>query len=183
MAEYVQLEIKIDDKGSFKKVAVKADDLDEAVKRVKKSVDELDGNLVNMAQETQVFQAITTAAERLYSAFKGLTSEYALQQQSEARLAQAMRNTMGASDEEIESIKRLADAQERSGIVAADVQIAAAQELAIYLELSSSLKTIIPVLNDMVAQQLGVGASAESATQIADEFATGSGFPDIQPLP
>lgn len=97
----------------------------------------------------------------------GFTSAYAAHEPAETRLAQAMRNTMGASEEEIQSIKNLAEEQQRLGIVGADVQLAAAQELATYLEFSDSLKTIIPVLNDMIAQQLGFGASAESATQIA----------------
>lgn len=46
-------------------------------------------------------------------------------------------------------------------------QLAEAQELATYLEYSDSLKAIIPVMNDMAAQQYGLGASAESVTQIA----------------
>ena len=99
--------------------------------------------------------------------FAGFTSAYAAQESAETRLAQAMRNTMGATDEEIQSIKELASAQQKLGIVGDEVQLAAAQELATYLEFSDSLKTIIPVLNDMIAQQLSLGASAESATQIA----------------
>jgi len=47
------------------------------------------------------------------------------------------------------------------------VQAAAAQELSTYLGLSSSLKTIIPTMNDMIVQQLGMNASADSAVQIA----------------
>ena len=61
----------------------------------------------------------------------------------------------------------MAAEQQKIGVVGDEVQLAAAQELATYLELSDSLKTIIPVMNDMIAQQLGLGASAESATQIA----------------
>ncbi len=78
-----------------------------------------------------------------------------------------MRNTMGASDGEIQSIKDLCSAQQQLGIIGDEVQLAGAQELATYLELSSSLKTIIPVMNDMAAQQYGLGATAENVTQIA----------------
>lgn len=52
-------------------------------------------------------------------------------------------------------------------MVGDDVQLAGAQELATYLELSSSLETLIPVMNDMLAQQYGLAASGENAANIA----------------
>lgn len=87
--------------------------------------------------------------------------------EAQAKLTQVMRNTIQASDDEIRSIMGLIDAQEELGVVSADAQTAGAQELGTYLSLTSSLETLIPVLNDMAAQQLGIGASAESVTQIA----------------
>ena len=86
---------------------------------------------------------------------------------AEARLAQVMRNTMGARAADIASIKDLAEAQQRLGVVEADVQIAGAQELATYLSQKKSLETLIPVMNDMIAQQYGYNATAENAVNIA----------------
>lgn len=101
------------------------------------------------------------------SAAKSAKKEYDEQAEASAKLAQVMRNTMGARSEEIKSIEDYIDALERTGVVTGDVQTAGAQELATYLQLSDSLKTLIPVMNDMVAQQYGIGASAESAVSIA----------------
>lgn len=98
---------------------------------------------------------------------KSAKEAYDEQTEASAKLTQVMRNTMGARADEIKSIEDLIDAQERLGVVKGDVQTEAAQELATYLTLSSSLKTLIPVMNDMVAQQYGIGASAESAVSIA----------------
>ncbi|MEH7391775.1 phage tail protein [Bacillus sp. JJ1474] len=83
-----------------------------------------------------------------------------------ARVAQVMRNTMDATDAQIESIKRLTQAQEGIGVVAWDTQMAGAQELGTYLSNVESLKTLIPTLNDMLAQQYGVDATAEQAANI-----------------
>lgn len=110
---------------------------------------------------------VALSAGALISAGKKAKEAFDDQAEASAKLAQVMRNTMGAQSGEIAGVERLIDAQERLGIVKGDVQTEAAQELGTYLTLSKSLKTLIPVMNDMVAQQYGIGASAESAVSIA----------------
>lgn len=100
-------------------------------------------------------------------AMKQYTDANQAQIEAEARLAQVMRNTMDASDDEIQSIKDLASAQQQLGIVGDEIQLAGAQELGTYLEKSDTLKQLIPVMNDMVAQQYGFNATQEAAVNIA----------------
>ena len=100
-------------------------------------------------------------------AFKEFTDANQAQQEAETKLAQVMRNTMGASDAEIQSIKDLTAAQQQLGIVGDEIQLAGAQELGTYLEKTESLKSLIPVMNDMVAQQYGYNATQENAVNIA----------------
>lgn len=106
-----------------------------------------------------------------FNAVTGKMKEFAeanrAQQEAEAKLAQVMRNTMGASAAEVQSIKDLAAAQQQLGVIGDEVQLAGAQELGTYLEKSESLKRLMPVMNDMLAQQYGLNASQEQATQIA----------------
>lgn len=109
----------------------------------------------------------TISVAAVVAAAKAAKTAFDEQTEASAKLAQVMRNTMGARSDEVKSIEDLIDAQERLGVVKGDVQTEAAQELATYLTLSDSLKTLLPVLNDMVAQQYGIGASAESAVNIA----------------
>lgn len=103
----------------------------------------------------------------LVSAAKSAKAAYDEQAEASAKLAQVMQNTMGATSKQVQAIEDYIDAQERLGVVTGDVQTAGAQELATYLTMTSSLKKLIPVMNDMVAQQYGIGASAESAVSIA----------------
>lgn len=98
---------------------------------------------------------------------KEAAASYDDQVENEVRLAQAMRNTMGARNDEIQSILDLAEAQQKLGVIDGDAQLAGAQELATYLELSSSLEALIPVMNDMAAQQYGFNVTAEQTTTIA----------------
>ena len=109
--------------------------------------------------------AVSLAA--VVSAAKSAKEAFDAQAESEAKLAQVMRNTMGASSAEVQTIKDLTAAQQALGVVSDEIQLAGAQELATYLSQTESLKKLIPVMNDMVAQQYGYSASAESAANIA----------------
>ena len=101
------------------------------------------------------------------SAAKEAAASYDEQVEGEVKLARVMRNTMSASNDQIQSILDLASAQQELGIIADDVTIAGAQELATYLSLTDSLETLIPVMNDMAAQQYGYNVTAEQTTSIA----------------
>nr|DAP95374.1 MAG TPA: minor tail protein [Caudoviricetes sp.] len=88
-------------------------------------------------------------------------------QENNAALAQVMKNTMAASKAEYQSVLDLCSAQEKLGVVDGEVAKAGAVELSTYLGLSSSLKTLIPVMDDMLAQQYGLKATSENAVNIA----------------
>ena len=167
MSSEVTFKIKIEGSSEVKNVTVDAVELSKAFTAVQTEVKNLNSQMVSLASTINVLESVSNMIGDMRKALTSLSDAYSQQEVAEARLAQAMRNTMGASDEEIQSIKDLAAEQQKIGVVGDEVQLAAAQELATYLELSDSLKTIIPVMNDMIAQQLGLGASAESATQIA----------------
>jgi hypothetical protein len=167
MSNKVTFQIKIEGENELRTVTVDAKELGQAFSAVQAEVKNLKGEVVTLASTFELLQGASDVVSQLKDTLSGFVAEFQEDDLAESRLAQAMRNTMDASDDEIQSIKALAEAQERLGVVSAGVQLSAAQELATYLEYSDSLKTILPVMNDMVAQQLGIGASAESATQIA----------------
>ena len=167
MAETVSVKIKIDDDGSFKRVEVDASDLKEVVGKVTAEVNKLNDEIVNYSQAAQAAGALKEAMSGIYGVLSNLAEGYNDDQVALAKLTNNMRNTMAASEEQVAKIEELCDAQERLGVIEKDAQLTGAQELATYLELSSSLETLIPVMNDMAAQQIGIGASGESVAQIA----------------
>lgn len=110
---------------------------------------------------------IAVSLAGIVSAAKNAAAAFNEVQENNAALAQVMKNTMGATKEQWRSVLDLADAQQRLGVIDAEVTKAGAVELATYLGLSDSLETLIPVMNDMLAQQYGMAASSENATNIA----------------
>ncbi|MGM9795497.1 MAG: hypothetical protein ACI3ZZ_04685 [Candidatus Aphodosoma sp.] len=105
--------------------------------------------------------------KRIWSTASEFIDANKAQQEAEAKLAKVMQNTMGASNAEVESIKKLASAQQALGVIGDEVQLAGAQELSTYLSKKDSLESLLPVMNDMLAQQYGLNASQESAVNIA----------------
>ena len=124
-------------------------------------------DLLKITQVSASFQNVITGMQQLTGVMRTYTAASAAQEEAEAKLANNMRNTMDATEQDIQSIKDLCAAQQQLGVIGDEVQLAGAQELATYLEKKASLEKLIPVMNDMVAQQYGLNATQESATNIA----------------
>ena len=137
--------------------------LDATVSEAKK----LDESFINFAAIATGIDSINNSLKSLQSALKGLADAYAAQVTAETKLAVTMRNTMGAREKDIQSIKDLCSAQQELGVIGDEVQLAGAQELSTYLSEKQSLEQLIPVMNDMLAQQYGLNATQENAAQIA----------------
>lgn len=101
---------------------------------------------------------------------KEAAEAYDTQIQGEMKLATVMRRTMGASNAEIQSIMDLTAAEQQLGVVGDEAQLAGAQQLSTYLHLSSSLHTLLPVMNDLAVQQYGLNVSEEQTVSIAKLF-------------
>ncbi len=109
---------------------------------------------------SDLFNKLTAQIDECYSAWQA-------QNEVETKLAAVMKNTMDATQDEVKSILDLAAAQQKLGVIGDEVQLAGAQELSTYLGKKDSLEKLLPVMNDMLAQQYGLNATQESAVSIA----------------
>ena len=165
----VEYKIKLKGEGadSVDKLKHLVEGLGGSIEQAKNSSEGLKTSLLNFNQAVGAIQNVAAAFSQVSSAVNGMTQFYAAQVEAETKLQTVMRNTMDATDDEVQSIKDLCSAQQELGVVGADVQVAGAQELATYASKKSSLATLIPVMNDMIAQQYGFNATQESAVNIA----------------
>ncbi|MCF0160761.1 MAG: hypothetical protein HUJ99_08215, partial [Bacteroidaceae bacterium] len=163
----VTFSVRITDEGSLKRVSVDAQEFKDVIKTVTNEVEGLKTKLINFTQFTDMVDQVSNSFLQFTGLVKNLTDTYAVQIEAETQLATTMRNNMDATDADIESIKRLCAAQQELGIIGDEVQLAGAQELATYLEHKSTLEKLIPVLNDMNAQQYGLNATTQSSVTIA----------------
>lgn len=158
----VEFEIKLigDALERLKQLTGQTEDLGNAASRAKSKLASIGGAFI---AANQALEFVKKAADKM----REYTDASKADAEAQAKLAQVMRNTMGASNAEIDSIKELASVQQKLGVIGDEVQLAGAQELGTYLSKADSLKKLMPVMNDMLAQQYGLNATQEQSVQIA----------------
>lgn len=90
-----------------------------------------------------------------------------VQLEAETKLETVLRRNLGATREQVDAAKEWASALQRVGVIGDEVQLSGLQELSTYIENADSLRTMNVVLNDMLAQQYGLNATAENAVVIS----------------
>lgn len=88
--------------------------------------------------------------------------------EAETKLAEVLKTRTNATDEQIQSIKDLATAQQSLGVIGDDVQLAGAQQLATFVKNTEAVENLLPAMNNLAAQQKGVGATSGDLTNIAN---------------
>ncbi|MDE6380676.1 MAG: hypothetical protein K2L11_09400, partial [Muribaculaceae bacterium] len=151
----------------FQELILDADKFKNLLTQTVTEAKKLDDKMINFGSISIGLDALSSAFQQLQGFTKEFTSAYDTQMEAEYKLEQVMKKTMGARADEIQSIKDFCSAQQQIGIVGDEVQLAGAQEMATYVTMKGTLKTLIPVMNDMVAQQHGYNHTAENATSIA----------------
>lgn len=173
MAKAVVYKVMIEDAatGALHQMKIKATNAEGAIRKLQQSFNEAEKSakkgVVSLAAYGVALDTLGNAVNSLTACVQGLVAAYTIQEEAETKLSTVMRNTMQATDEQVQSIKDLCSEQQKLGVIGDEVQLAGAQELATYLEKTDSLKRLIPVMNDMVAQQYGLNATQESAVNIA----------------
>lgn len=164
----ISISYKIDgDVGGLKRLSVSAEEFKNLMQASVVEAENLKKSCINFAAIATSIDSVSSALSGLKSVLSDLGGAYAAQIEAETKLATNMRNTMNAREADIQSIKDLCSAQQELGVIGDEVQLAGAQELATYLSEKQSLEQLIPVMNDMLAQQYGLNASQENAAQIA----------------
>ena len=120
--------------------------------RAANSVGGISSKLVNFNMATQVFRTVKGAVDSVTESIGEMSAAYNYQMTQENKLETVMKTRMKASKEQIQSIKDYASDLQKGGVIGDEVQLAGAQELATYISDVDTLKTLMPVLNDIAVQ-------------------------------
>lgn len=162
---HFNIKMKVDGKDRAVEMGMTLGELEKVMKKVDKASAKTSGAIASMMT---TLEYSINAAQRLNSVVSDLAAAYSVQQQAETQLAQSMRNSWDATDEQIQKIKDLTSAQQAVGVVGDEVQLAGAKQLATYLSLQGSLEALIPLMNDMATHTYGYNVSAQQAQGVAD---------------
>lgn len=165
----VTITFKLDgDAKGFQDLAKSADGLKKSMEGALKQAQQLKGSVINFAALATGIDAAQRSFQQLHQTIKGLATAYAVQETAERKLETIMAQRMGATQAEVQSIKDLASAQQELGVVGDEVQLSGAQQLATFLDQKASLETLIPAMNNLIAQQKGLEATTSDAVGVGN---------------
>lgn len=116
--------------------------------------------------------AITAGISLVKNFFSQLTSgaqdAYRVQLEAELKLETVMKQRMKATDAEIQKVKDLASELQGIGIIGDEVSLSGMQQLATFATQTETIETLMPALQNLLAQQKGYNATAGDAVNIGN---------------
>lgn len=133
-------------------------------KAIGNGLDSLKSSLKSFAKVA----AAAFSVKMIYDYAKASKEAYNTQIEQETKLTTIMKQRMGATDAQVDSVKQLAAEQQKLGVIGDEVQLAGAQQVATFLKETDSINTLLPAMNDLLAQQNGLNATTSDAVNIGN---------------
>lgn len=93
---------------------------------------------------------------------------YKVQSAAETKLTEIYKTRMGVSDKAAKKTMELASALQKQGIIGDEVALSGSQQLATFAKYPSTINTLMPAMENLLAQQKGVNATAEDAVNVGN---------------
>ena len=144
--------------------------LQEAMKKALEESTKLKPSLVNAAATASLFQTLKSAVGSLQGVFSSYTQAFEAAAVANTKLKTIMEQRMNATAEDLKGVKDVISAQKELGVVSGSVQVAGAQQIGTFATQASTLRALVPAMNNLLAQQKGVNATQEDAVAIGNLF-------------
>ena len=113
--------------------------------------------------------AIATAVSvPIIAGIKSALSAYEVQTAAETKLTEIYKTRMGATKQAAQATMDYASALQQEGVIGDEVMLSGAQQVATFAKMPETVNTLLPAMNNLLAQQKGYNATAEDATGIAN---------------
>ena len=164
------LRLAIDGKEQWVSAAVTAKQIQKAIAGAKTESEKFNKTIFNLNQAFSLLGNVRDAFSSLDTALASLAGSYQNVEVANQRLKTVMEERMKASSADIAAVQATIKAQTQLGILGGSVQKAGAQQVATFLTQRDALITLIPAINDLVAQQKGLAATEQDAQNIGNLF-------------
>lgn len=115
--------------------------------------------------------AIATAVSvPIVMGIKKAMDAYKVQNEAESKLTEIYKTRMGVSDAAAKKTIEYAGALQKVGVIGDEVTLSGAQQLATFAKTPGTVNKLLPAMDNLIAQQKGVDATAQDATGIANLF-------------
>lgn len=164
------LRLAIDGKEQWVSAAATAKQIQKAIAGAKTESEKFNKTIFNLNQTFSLLGNVKDAFSSLDTALASLAGSYQNVEVANQRLKTVMVERMKASSADIAAVQATIKAQTQLGILGGSVQKAGAQQVATFLTQRDALVTLIPAINDLVAQQKGLAATEQDAQNIGNLF-------------
>lgn len=165
----IQIVIEADGK-PIDAVIKSTEGLKEAMQKAISEATKLKPSLINAAATASLFQTLKSAVGSLQGVFSSYTQAFEAAAVANTKLKTIMEQRMNATAEDVKGVKDVISAQKELGVVSGSVQVAGAQQIGTFATQASTLRTLVPAMNNLLAQQKGVNATQEDAVGIGNLF-------------
>ena len=165
----ISITFRLDGDGKgFKDLANDAEGLKKVITSTVTEAQQLNTEAINFASVATGISQMQESLTTLRDCLTDLTAGYNYAVEAETKLTTVMGQRMNATQREIESIKELALAEREKGVIDDDVQLMGAQQIATFLSEAKSIETLLPAMNNLLAQQKGYAATGQDAVAIGN---------------
>ena len=170
MAKDIKFNIKlnIDGKNVVVQASQSVKELQRNLMAAKTGSERLSSSLIRINQVAKVYENISGSLDALSGIMNGYISKANSAAEAQTKLTTIMRQRMGATEADTAAVNEAVAAQTRLGIIGGTVQRSGLQQLATFASHRQTLQTLLPAMNNLLAQQKGLNATSEDAVGVAN---------------
>ena len=129
----------------------------------------LSSKMKNVGKGLVAAGAIATAVSvPIVNGIKDAMSAYQVQSAAETKLTEIYKTRMGVSEEVAKKTMELASAIQQEGVIGDEVTLSGAQQLATFAQYPETVNTLLPAMDNLLAQQKGLNATTDDAVNIGN---------------
>lgn len=170
MAKEIKFNIKLNIDG--KTVVVQASqsvkELQRNLMAAKTGSQRLGEAMLRINQVTQAYQNISSSVGALTGVMNTYIDKANASTMAQTKLTTIMRQRMGATEADTAAVNEAVAAQTKLGIIGGTVQRSGLQQLATFASHRQTLETLLPAMNNLLAQQKGLNATSDDAVGVAN---------------
>lgn len=154
-------EVLVDARTNTKKFA-------RALADAKTESDRTRDSLIKWGSLSVTFSNLYSGIQQLQGAMGTFVSAYNGATEAQTKLNTVMQQRMNASQGDVAAVNQVVAAQTQLGVIGGTVQRSGLQQLATFASQKSTLETLLPAMNNLLAQQKGLNATQEDAVSIGN---------------
>ena len=160
--------LNVDGKRSVVEVSSSVKELQNALEATKNKAEKMRVAMSHLANISVLANNAMTGFHNLGAAMQPFIDKANNAAVVQTKLKTVMEQRMRATGQDVAAINQLVGAQGKLGVIGGTVQRAGLQQVATFASSRQTLETLLPAMNNLIAQQKGLNATSEDAVTIAN---------------